>query len=117
MRWRYVYPQGEFPYEELLRGQPRPAAATSPSTSCSTPGSSTSDRYWDIEVDYAKAGPDDLCLRVTVRNAGPDAATLHLLPTLWFRNRWSWDDGAPGGRSSSVRDGRAGGRRPAHRRA
>ena len=54
-------------------------------------GAFDDDRYWDITVDYAKAAPDDLCVRVQVRNAGPEAATLHVLPTLWFRNRWSWD--------------------------
>ena len=54
-------------------------------------GAFEQDRYWDIEVDYAKAAPDDLCVRVRVRNAGPEAAELHVLPTLWFRNRWSWD--------------------------
>ena len=54
-------------------------------------GAFDDERYWDITVDYAKATPDDLCVRVQIRNAGPEAATLHVLPTLWFRNRWSWD--------------------------
>ena len=55
------------------------------------------DRYWDIVVDYAKAAPDDICVRVSVRNAGPDEATIDVLPTLWFRNTWSWglDDRRP----------------------
>ncbi|MDX6724346.1 MAG: hypothetical protein QOD73_2750, partial [Solirubrobacteraceae bacterium] len=57
-------------------------------------GAFADDRYWDIEVQYAKAAPDDICLLVRIRNAGPDAAALHVLPTLWFRNRWSWDPGA-----------------------
>jgi hypothetical protein len=48
-------------------------------------------RYWEITVDYAKAATDDVCLRVSVRNAGPAEATIDVLPTLWFRNRWSWD--------------------------
>ena len=48
------------------------------------------DRYWQIMADYAKASPDDVCMRISVRNAGPDPAELHVLPTLWFRNRWSW---------------------------
>ena len=76
------------------------------------------DRYWEITADYAKATPDDLCIRVTVRNAGPETATLHVLPTLWFRNTWSWglddrrpvlttDDGAIVGRSPRPRPPRA----------
>ena len=51
------------------------------------------DRYWQITADYAKASPKDICVRIRVRNAGPDPAELHVLPTLWFRNRWSWDAG------------------------
>jgi len=47
-------------------------------------------RYWEITADYAKATPEDLLLRITVRNAGPELATLDVLPTLWFRNTWSW---------------------------
>ena len=50
------------------------------------------DRYFDVVVEYAKAGPDDILMLVTAYNRGPDAATLHLLPTLWFRNTWSWGD-------------------------
>ena len=48
------------------------------------------DRYFDVFAEYAKAEPDDILIRITVANRGPDAATLHLLPTLWFRNTWSW---------------------------
>ena len=49
------------------------------------------DRYWIVEVDYAKADPHDLLMTVRVTNAGPDADTLHVLPTAWYRNTWSWD--------------------------
>jgi len=55
-------------------------------------GAFDDDRYWQIVVDYAKAAPRDLCVRIEIRNAGPEAAELHVLPTLWFRNRWSWGD-------------------------
>jgi hypothetical protein len=48
------------------------------------------DRYWDVTAEYAKASPDDILIRLTVANRGPDTARLHLLPTLWFRNTWSW---------------------------
>ena len=54
-----------------------------------------SDRYWIVEVHYAKADPDDLLMAITVTNAGPDAETLHVLPTAWFRNTWSWDVDSP----------------------
>ncbi len=48
------------------------------------------DRYFDIEIEYAKASIDDILIRITATNRGPDRATLHVLPTLWFRNTWSW---------------------------
>ncbi len=50
------------------------------------------DRYWQIMADYAKAAPDGILIRITARNAGPEPAELHILPTLWFRNRSSWED-------------------------
>ena len=52
------------------------------------------DRYFDVFVEYAKAGPDDILMLVTVHNRGPETATIHLLPQLWFRNTWSWKHGA-----------------------
>ena len=53
------------------------------------------DRYWIVEVHYAKADPDDLLMKISVTNAGPDTETLHVLPTAWFRNTWSWEIDAP----------------------
>jgi hypothetical protein len=53
------------------------------------------DRYWQITTDYAKAAPDDVLIRIAARNPGPDPAELHILPTLWFRDRWSWDNAVP----------------------
>jgi hypothetical protein len=90
MRWRYVYPQREFPYEELLTENARRDRRAAEYELLDT-DAFDEDRYWDVTIEYAKAAPDDLCIRVSVRNAGPDAAVLHVLPTLWFRNRWSWD--------------------------
>jgi hypothetical protein len=90
MRWRYAYPQRAFPYEDLLAENAR-RDRRAPEYELLDTGAFDEGRYWDVTVDYAKAAPDDICLRVRVRNAGPEAATLHLLPTLWFRNRWSWD--------------------------
>jgi hypothetical protein len=90
MRWRYVYPQTAFPYEDLVAENAR-RDRRAPEYELLDTGAFDADRYWDVSVEYAKAAADDLCMRVSVRNAGPDAATLHVLPTLWFRNRWSWD--------------------------
>ena len=80
-RWRYHYPQGAFPYDDLSGRERPPRASTTPSTSCSTPGAFDDDRYWIVEVDYAKADPTDLLMTIRVTNAGPEADTLHVLPT------------------------------------
>jgi hypothetical protein len=90
MRWRYVYPQGPFPYVDLLAENAR-RDRHQPEYELLDTRAFDDDRYWDVTIDYAKAAPEDFCIRVRVRNAGPETATLHLLPTLWFRNRWSWD--------------------------
>jgi hypothetical protein len=89
MRWRYFYPQSEFPYARLVAENARRGVFDAEYELLDT-GVFDDDRYWDITVDHAKAGVDDMVVRVTVRNAGPDAATVHVLPTLWFRNTWSW---------------------------
>jgi hypothetical protein len=89
MRWRYWYPHAEFPYADLVAENARRGYDDAEYELLDT-GSFDDDRYWDIGVDYAKAAADDICIRMTVRNAGPEPATLHVLPTLWFRNTWSW---------------------------
>jgi hypothetical protein len=97
MRWRYAYPQAEFPYADLIDENRRRGREGFEYELLDT-GVFDDERWWDVVADYAKAGPDDLCIRLRVRNAGPDRATLHVLPTVWFRNRWSWsgrDDGRP----------------------
>jgi hypothetical protein len=93
-RWRYHYPQGAFPYDELVsvNGQ---RGRTDPEYELMDTGVFDDDRYWIVEVHYAKAGPDDILMAIQVTNAGPEAATLHVLPTAWFRNTWSWEPGAP----------------------
>lgn len=92
MRWRYLYPQRAFPYEELREVN---AARTRDDPECELWDTDAFDesRYWCVTVDYAKASPDDVCVRISVRNEGPEPATLHVLPTLWFRNTWSWEPG------------------------
>jgi hypothetical protein len=92
-RWRYHYPQRQFPYEELINGN---AARNrqQPEYELIDTGVFDDDRYWITEVCYAKAGPDDILMTIEVTNAGPDEAELHVLPTAWFRNTWSWTSGA-----------------------
>jgi hypothetical protein len=93
-RWRYHYPQAAFPYGDLVatnRGRGR----GDPEYELLDTGAFDGDRYWVVEVVYAKASPLDLLMQVRVTNAGPEDATLHVLPTVWFRNTWSWDAGAP----------------------
>ncbi len=85
----YKYPQREFPYEWLVR-ENRSRGKTDPEFELVDTGVFDDDRYFDVVAEYAKAGPEDIGIRITVANRGPAPATLHLLPTLWFRNTWSW---------------------------
>jgi hypothetical protein len=96
MTWRYWYPQRPFPYAQLV-AENRRRGRFDPEYELIDTGIFDGDRYWDITADYAKAAPDDICIRLRVRNAGPDEEVLHVLPTLWFRNTWSWgrDDRKP----------------------
>ncbi|WP_249012091.1 hypothetical protein [Conexibacter sp. DBS9H8] len=93
MRWRYVYPQRAFPYQDLIDANAR-RGREQPEYELLDTGVFAEDRYWEITADYAKAGPDDLRIRLSIVNRGPEPASLHVLPTLWFRNRWSWQPGA-----------------------
>ena len=93
-RWRYHYPQVAFPYEQLERENARRTRAD-PEYELLDTGAFDDDRYWVIEVTYAKADPQTLLMNLEVTNVGPDADELHLLPTLWFRNTWAWDKGTP----------------------
>jgi hypothetical protein len=88
--WRYHYPQGAFPYQDLLDTNAH-RNRYEPEYELLDTGAFNDDRYWITEVHYAKAGPDDLLMSIQVTNAGPEAETLHVLPTAWFRNTWSWD--------------------------
>src|SRR5205085_1117865 len=96
MRWRYLYPQAEFPYDALV-SENRSRGRESPEFELLDAGVFDGDRYWEITADYAKQRPDDILIKISIRNAGPEAATLEVLPTLWFRNTWSWglDDRRP----------------------
>src|SRR6266853_1965190 len=88
MRALYKYPQSPFPYEELLLENQRRGLAA-PEYELADTGLFDDHRYFDVTVEYAKGGPDDILVRITVANRGPEAAELHLLPTLWFRNDWA----------------------------
>jgi hypothetical protein len=93
MRWRYHYPQRSFPYDDLVAENARRGRRDREYELVDT-GAFADNRYWAVTVDYAKAGPTELCMVVRAENRGPERATLHLLPTLWFRNTWAW--GVPG---------------------
>jgi hypothetical protein len=93
MKYLYKYPQAAYPYEDLIRTN-RERGRQALEYELLDTGVFNEDRYFDVFVEYAKAGPDDLGIRISVANRGPEAATLHLLPTLWFRNTWSWEEGA-----------------------
>ena len=88
MKYLYKYPQAAFPYSDLVETNRRRSRNDMEYELLDT-GVFNDDRYFDIYVEYAKAAPDDILVRITAANRGPDAAKLHLLPTLWFRNDWS----------------------------
>jgi hypothetical protein len=89
MRWLYKYPQAAYPYLDLVTTN-RQRSRQEPEYELLDTGVFRQDRYFDVEVEYAKAAPEDLLIRITVHNRGPEAAPLHVLPTLWFRNTWSF---------------------------
>src|SRR5215472_1242001 len=93
-RWRYHYPQRAFPYQDLIDVNAS-RSRYEPEYELLDTGAFDDDRYWITEVHYAKAGPDDLLMTIQLTNAGPEADTIHVLPTAWFRNAWSWGDNEP----------------------
>ena len=93
MKYLYKYPQQEFPYRDLVETNARRSREELEYELLDT-GVFDSDRYFDVFVEYAKTDPEDVLIKITVHNRGPETATVRLLPTLWFRNTWSWDEGA-----------------------
>ncbi len=89
LKMLYKYPQRAFPYDQLVAENAKRGKTETEFELLDT-GIFDDDRYFDIFVEYAKAAPDDILMRVTVHNRGPETATIHLLPHLWFRNSWSW---------------------------
>ena len=89
MKALYKYPQAEFPYARLVE-ENRRRGKHDPEFELVDTGVFDDSRYFDVFAEYAKNSPNDILIRITVANRGPEPATLHLLPTLWFRNTWSW---------------------------
>ncbi len=87
MKFLYKYPQGEYPYSLIIR-ENQARRGQGPEYELVDTGIFDHDRYFDIVIEYAKATPDDLVIRIEAFNRGPDAAPLHILPQLWFRNTW-----------------------------
>jgi len=102
MKYLYKYPQRTFPYDDLVSTN-RERGKLELEYELLDTGVFDDDRYFDVFVEYAKAAPEDVLVKITVCNRGPDAAPLHVLPTLWFRNTWSW----PGGGAKPVLTKRA----------
>ena len=94
MKYLYKYPQREFPYADLVNTNQQRSRHEFEYELLDT-GVFDDNRYFDVFLEYAKAGPDDILIQVTVANRGPEAARLQILPTLWFRNTWSWGKGGP----------------------
>ncbi|MEP3213221.1 MAG: glucosidase [Luteolibacter sp.] len=88
-KFLYKYPQSEFPYSRLIH-ENQSRGSADPEFELLDTGIFDDNRYFDIFIEYAKADPDDLCIRVEVCNRGPEDAPIHLLPHLWFRNTWAW---------------------------
>ncbi|HVQ29786.1 MAG TPA: glucosidase, partial [Vicinamibacteria bacterium] len=89
MKWLYKYPQRAYPYQQLIDENRRRNGDGREFELLDT-GVFDDDRYFDVFVEYAKASPEDLAVKITAWNRGPDPAPLHILPHLWFRNTWAW---------------------------
>jgi hypothetical protein len=109
LRALYKYPQAEFPYERL-RAENRRRGRDEPEFELLDTGILDGNRYFDVFAEYAKAGPDDILIKITVANRGPETAQLHVLPTLWFRNTWSWGAGREDGGAKPGMKAVSGGR-------
>jgi hypothetical protein len=94
MKFLYKYGQRAYPYADLVETNRR-RGKHEPEYELADTGYFDGQRYFDVVVEYAKAAPEDILVRVTATNRGPEPATLHVLPTVWFRNTWSWEPGTP----------------------
>jgi hypothetical protein len=103
MKYLYKYPQRAFPYEELI-ARNRERTRHDMEYELLDTGIFDEDRYFDVLVEYAKVNPEELLIQISVRNCGPEAATVRVLPTLWFRNTWAW---APNTKKPYLKQGYA----------
>jgi hypothetical protein len=92
MKYLYKYPQNPYPYDDIGRTN-RQRSKSEPEYELLDTGVFNDDKYWDVFVEYAKAGPEDILIKITAWNRGPSEACLHLIPQVWFRNTWSWGPG------------------------
>ena len=102
MKALYKYPQAEFPYARLV-DENRGRGRDQPEFEVADTGVFDENRYFDVQAEYAKAAPDDILLRITISNRGPNAAPIHVLPQLWFTNTWSWGCGAASPQACGIR--------------
>jgi len=108
--WRYHYPQRQFPYQQLLDENRRRGKFDCEYELLDT--GVFDDGYWVVNVHYVKADPTDILMTISVTNAGPETELLHVLPTLWYRNTWSWDVGTGRADAGCHRHRCGGGRAP-----
>src|SRR5881392_931087 len=94
MKYLYKYPQQEYPYARLVE-ENRRRGRQDPEFELLSTGVFDENRYFDVFVEYAKADVEDILIRITVANRGPELASLDLLPTIWFRNTWAWNKNEP----------------------
>jgi len=106
MKYLYKYPQAAYPYELLVKAN-RALSRNDFEYELIDTGVFREDRYFDVFVEYAKPDPEDILIQITIANRGPAAARIHVLPTLWFRNTWSWGGAEPRPVLHQVGDGHA----------
>src|SRR5262249_31903733 len=93
MKYLYKYPQAAYPYDQLVQTN-RARSRNEFEYELINTGVFDQDRYFDVFVEYAKESPEDILVQISIHNRGREAAEVHVLPTLWFRNQWSWDQNA-----------------------
>lgn len=89
MKALYKYTQEEYPYSKIV-DEARKRSVHDPEYELEDTGIFDESRYWDVYAEYAKVNPNDILIRIKVCNRGPEESTVHLLPTLWYRNTWIW---------------------------
>jgi len=105
MKYLYKYPQREFPYPALVQNN-RIRSRVDFEYELLDTGVFDDDRYFDVFVEYAKGDPEDILIRITVHNRGPESSAIDVLPTLWFRNEWSWDEATAKPKLGQIKNGR-----------